>query len=642
MPGLADPMYTQTFKSQAGSTWTIDLIDQTGPGQSRTFNSDSAGFTLSYIGNGDDRNQCIKSSEVTINCLVEDSTFETFLTGMVGASETRYLCQIKKEGVFYWGGILVTDLIQLEDRPKPYNVTLTFADALGRLAAIPYMQTDDLFYEGYETFPNIIAKILNKTGQQVFYSTTETFMRISFNWFDTIQTTVTRGMMELFRVDQLVFTEKAGDEKKALNCLEVLQNILNTFFLRIYQVDGIWYIDHINEITKNIYYRSYRKTGVYITTAANSREIAGTNFKRFNGLFSFFKPLRSATATYDYKTGLATSMLPAQEQYEAEVDCGSIYGPFVDPYPVIKHTGRLATKITWAGSPFVRFKAKFKLTIKLRKSNGTYLYLFGDTSASEPVYTWRSTPGYVTFYSGVKFKTGTIVDAAFEIITPDITELVDISYKFEPFGYVDLVGDPYTLPETMSFLYWCQDFKLNALLSDGTIYENGSQVFEGVQQLAGVNTTALSASIDLDPTILGDGPLDFNTGCIFANNNVNTNWLSSSEWSVNQYATVGVNIASLKILEFMIGQLTPTRQFIGNLKFTTTTLAKMHQWATIDGAKMIFNSLSLNAGSDEYDVEMFECDVDRNDYGDIEVTSITQDRAPVSAGFDYILNLILS
>lgn len=635
--------YTQTFYSVNGIKYTIDLYDTSSVyANSKTFSTTSEGFTLTYHGEGDERYQPVKASQVELNCLVENSDFEDFLLTMNAANEVRFICEIKKGDAIYWRGILMTDLLELEDRPMPYVVKLTYSDGLGRLTDIPYWQSDNVYYEGNATLAVIIGRIMSKTGLQHRYNTTDTMFRVTFNWFDQMQQTLTEATIEQVRLNQLTFHEMVNETKTPLDCLTVLKNILTCFLFRIYQVDGIFYIDQFNEVTKDVVpYYDYNKNGTFIEKHANSREVANTTFSRANGAFTFLRPLRSVRSTYTYKTGLDTSFIPLQTSYTNEIDIGSITDPLAEIYPVLRFEGDLITSLQ--GEEEVNtFSAVFRLRLKLDFGGGSYYYLKNNTNGSGP-YEWTTSLNYVYIVTEQRDGIGWWVEQIAPFVSPTITSTCDMSFKFEFYEFRDAVGSTYSMPAGLTYEYWCSGFRLIAYDPDEPNEQqiSGDEIWEGVQLASGSGTLYLSASVDIDPVIIGDGPLAFNTGSIsiYSVQGGNT-WLPSEVWYYGSSNASGFNISELRVLEFMIGQLTPAWVYRGGLKFNSSTIIGMHNFADIDGHNMIFNGLSFAAGYDEMTVEMFENDIDRADYTSIDLAEVKE--AESNVGFNYTFDFQVS
>lgn len=638
MPGLTQIRYTQTFTSQAGVSWTIDIIDKQYLGESAPFNSDSSGFVLNYI-SGAERYEAIKASEVIINFLVETSAQETFIDDIVSNDEVRFLVQIKKGSTFYWAGVLLTDLVEIEDAAKPFYVQLKFSCGLGRLAKLPYTKTDGVFYSGDEKLNVIIANILNKTGVEGFWGATETFIVSTIDWIEYNQSNLSTQRLDMMRLQQETFYIQATSKREPIDCLTVLESILLCFFARIYQVDGKWVIDQVNEITKDNAYTTYTKSGDFITGGTNSRSFANTNFKRFSGLFSFFKPLRSATTVYNYKTGSGSNFLPYLSSYEYEIYIGNIYGFTSGVKPVLQFRGFLIHSLQGSGEPS-DFRAAFKLRLKLKNPvTGAYIYLYnGDDGNS--AFTWQSSPKYVTIYSELKSGSGWFsIDTYWDLITPVIAYEYEMYFKFEFLKFVDEYGNDYTMPAGLTYIWSSNGFTLTAYDPSGANNNvSGEHKFTAYQIATGHYTTNLTANVDITPVIVGDGPLPFNAGALqVANISTPDTFEPASKWWYASINADGVNIAELRLLEFMIGQLLPQLIYRGGLKHITTSIMQPHQYTVVDGQKMIVSGLQLNAGSDEADVELFQCDVDRDDYTNIEIpgVEISGTDSEYSSTFEY-------
>jgi hypothetical protein len=102
------------FYSEAGTKYTVILYDSDFSGSTTDFTATR--LELRYTGNEAVRVTPIISSEVNVSILVQDLTIDTFVSDLVGAEDTRFRVKINKDDAFYWGGIVKTDAVSIEDR----------------------------------------------------------------------------------------------------------------------------------------------------------------------------------------------------------------------------------------------------------------------------------------------------------------------------------------------------------------------------------------------------------------------------------------------------------------------------------------------------------------------------------------------
>lgn len=641
MPALTDVKYTQTFTSEAGVIWKIDLIDKSKNlvEEPLTFNSDSNGFTLTYIGQGDERWEPIKASRVSINFLVENSTALAFILSFASNDETRFLCKIYKDNVFYWGGILLSDLIEYEDKAYPFYVNLQYACGLGRLANLPFVKADGSNYTYGNTLNEIITDILNKTGTELLWDNDDVFLLTTIDWIEYNQSNIGIQRLDLLKIKQETFYEQGTGNKIPYDCLTVLRNILICFFARIYHAEGKWIIDQVNEVTKDNYYNTWLKTGEYITQGTNSRSFANTNFKRSEGLFTYFRPLRSASSKYIYKTGLGDNFLPYLSSYELELYIGRIYGSLTGVRPVLRFRGTLIHSLQGTGTPD-DFRAVFKLRLKLTNiATGASIYLYNGAAGDDPL-SWSSSPKYVTLFSSLKSGSGWFsIDTFWDIISPSFSYEHEMTFQFTFLKFVDENYVDYTMPAGLTYTWEPNGFSIVAYdPASPQNNVNGEQIFKAYQLDGAAITNKLTSHVDIEDIEMGDGPLPFNTGAIsVANISTPTIFEPAVKWYYGSINENGFNIAKLRLYEFMIGQLNPVLIFRGVLKHITTSLLQVHNFTLIDTHKMIVNGLELRAGSDEMSVELFECDVDRSDYSKLTIDSesITGKDSEFTDTFEY-------
>ena len=129
---MAYKNYINTFYSEKGNRWDIEIWSQSDTSEDNTFITGAGGFKLSYKGS-DDRNQVTKSSELTIPFIVEDSTQETYLTTLLAADDQEYFVLIRRNFVVFWWGGLRAGFDSIENNYFPYQITLKANDFIGDL-----------------------------------------------------------------------------------------------------------------------------------------------------------------------------------------------------------------------------------------------------------------------------------------------------------------------------------------------------------------------------------------------------------------------------------------------------------------------------------------------------------------------------
>ena len=141
------------FHSSTNKLFKVEIYDSSYGGTAQDFVLASDGFTLNYSGETDDIVSPIISSNCTVSAYNEDAFFDNFVTDLKQYQEKRFTLRVLLHNgtnyAHYWAGIIMQDLVTVEDTHKPYVFSITAVDGIGSLANIPYESVDNVTIESF-------------------------------------------------------------------------------------------------------------------------------------------------------------------------------------------------------------------------------------------------------------------------------------------------------------------------------------------------------------------------------------------------------------------------------------------------------------------------------------------------------------
>ena len=240
---MADIKYTHIFKSDKDIEWTINLHDLDYSGASSEVRADIPGFKLSYNSESDSLDTPIKASDVTFPMLIEDSTMETYLSSLLNKQEKKIYITIVKDGLYYWGGVVLTDLIKLNSSAYPYTCELKATDYIGTLKDLTFNPTNfRLLNAGTpELVTTYFADIFSKPfpGTSFFYLNSNKLFTTASPIYETQMST----SVDVFAKTKLTTSAfQDQDDKYTLTYYQVLEQILTAFNCRMFYSEGVYKI----------------------------------------------------------------------------------------------------------------------------------------------------------------------------------------------------------------------------------------------------------------------------------------------------------------------------------------------------------------------------------------------------------------
>ena len=535
-------------------------------------------FNINYQGAGGKMYEPIHGSDISINCHVQDSAFETFINDIVESTEQRFFIEVLKEGDLFWRGLLLQDFIEIEDSSYPYYFNISGTDGIGTLDDVKY-KNGAFNYTDKATLIEHLINALSKIGLNPLYGTNDKFILTAIDWFEDSQPT------PAYTIDTLQYTRCRHRVFYGLSCLEVLTEICILFNARLYQCEGVFRIVQVDvfRYDSEVNVRNYKKSGDPHSQEEGKEFGIGidqstTNFRLTGMVTSFFPPLKKVNKIYKYSQASYDNILSdigdwtswTETDYTAKEDM------------ILQFAGAFQPHLTYpSGIPQQMF-ADFKIEIRV----GSY-YLtdfYGNLS-------WSTLSGI----SGVtQRKTLMITPMLFDLTTPPIEGDGIIYFKFTRLNYLDSVGNTISLPSGYSFTYSRLSLSMKIIDSSINAYADGTYTASAVNN-------ADCTAINKYEQILGDGIYDFSLGALEVNDGLG-NWTFSDSWEA-QGSTVTYSILQLSAAEQLDGQSLPTKKL--NLSILAANML-IDSRITIGTEYFIFNGCNFFAYNNIWTGEFFK------------------------------------
>lgn len=600
--------YRNSFYSLDNVNYQVDIYDSAYSSTVNLFNTDTAGFKLSYNGITE-RCDPVMASTLTIPCIVEDTAFETFINDIMTSQEERFTVVVYKGVNVYWRGVLLADQVQKEDISFPYSFNLTFTDGIARLRDIEY-KNGGSSYTGRETLLKHILNCLSHTGTGGLFLTSDTFLQTSINWYDVHhQFTATKCPMAYTDLNHAIFYEIAEDGTTTYKkCSDVLEMILRTFNARIFMANGYYNIVQVQDFP-NAYttYRKFKKDGTYISSAGSSFRVSQVSTTRkAGGVYKYFPPLYAVKKIYKTKITNAANnnFLPPAYSYNPAVSfLNTIYiGSSTNVTFKISGTISGIFSSTAILQPPALY-AKYYIVVKKTKiSDSSVEYLHGsNVGANAGICSWSSSVDNFTVQtsssSGYFWQNNT----DFSFTTPPITDDCDITFQIVLMSLYKTNGSPYTMTGDDWFGFDCIGVKAFSSFDFATSQSIDIE-FSSYNMVTGGGYVASKAVLQVPETLIGDGPYNYSLGKLRTTSNLST-WYDSSLWGIRG-ATPSKKINQLSVENNLAGQRTPIENYQGGWINRAIGPDNVITW----GVKaMVPATMAFNPAKDEVDGEFFNC-----------------------------------
>ncbi len=230
---------------------------------------------------------------------------QAIIEEIFGSDETEYLMRRKLNGNTDWTGTVLSDLLEYDEGPFPYDGQVTAKD-LTLLSGIEYPLS-----EGRETIIATIGSILSKLPFSLPIHSYTSWSEASINGGDDF-------LNQIFN-DTYALRDYAGNGNEAdqlITCEEVLDYILRNYGLILRQSGGRWNLYQLSALQdpSNVRRALYDSNGMQQSFDTVSLQ---TNVDRMvrhilpGGNNSVITPLKKATAKYEHRTQISGIQFPS-------------------------------------------------------------------------------------------------------------------------------------------------------------------------------------------------------------------------------------------------------------------------------------------------------------------------------------------
>jgi len=634
------------FHSSTDKLFKVEIHDSSFSGTAEAFTVASDGFTLNYSGETDDIVSPIISSNCTISAYNNSDAFDTFINALKGYQEERFYVRIYAEAasiedglvmsyydtelppdnglVLYWAGVIMQDLVTVEDTHKPYVFSITAVDGIGHLSNKEYTNVNNT------TLEEFIESAVNAIGVDALYASDDLYYATSVNIWDTQHTyNATTDVTTLTRFSALVYSEKQEDGTVTYsNYLEVLKELCTAFGARFYQREGVYYFEQYIERTdtsRNV--SAYYKNGTKAFTSTVSDDVTldgttGGGARLAGNQFNFLPALKKVQVSFNQER--INNLLSANLTFlpsTARQDLGFINN---DNNGRLQIIGDLIYQLTHNGNPGTVAIGKFwrpiwevEVRVEDVLNPGTFYYLKrewqpGLTGAQ--LYgptTWTTTPSFYHIDGdiGVNEASGLYLSTAVGIVTPPLPVAGDATLDVNFQDVYDRLGNTQTVPGYFNEIVQSKNFRALFLNDNGSTSE--------VTVYSATNTdTKINSNLILD---LGELRVSDSTGLqgsFYVYDG--SNWVASTQW---RRGNTGSYTSLLKLLtnEVLSLHKKPIERYSGTIvgpyPFGVRYSFDSAFWLPMQG--------TYNANMDEWSSEWFKVQKD--------LSNITTD-TPVGSG----------
>lgn len=582
-----------------GNKHTINLYDSAYSHGVVPFDVAQPGIIKTYNASSQERNAAIISSSLKFQMLIEGATLGSFVTDFIAAPEQRFRVVHLIDDVIEWAGLVLTDLVVLEDNYDPYLFEIEAVDGLAKLKDLEYSDNGNP-YTGKVSLKEHLVNILSRLGTLDLLPTDA--IKSVINWYSDQHSGTGVDVMENTRVNHKAFINvDSSGTLTYRSCLDVLTAILTPFFCRIKMVNGAFFVFQVPEYAASSY-TVHKSTAAGTGTGSDSAQsfvkIDETDIDRlFGNQFQFYPALNEVENTYKHystQSIVDPDVITFTEFTSDEVDTinGSSTMYFYIKYKY--HVG-------WASAnPFIPVRTKVRLTIAV----GSYylerkaeINAYGAVSYS--AVKWTTTrgvnSGYFEFFTDAGFE----VDKEYtkelaSVITPPIPENGTLLLNSELSDTYDLTGQVVSDPGLSISLSIFDSYI--EIIEAGNIENRINKTIFGVTNDAAGNSKRLPIE-----TIIGDGPTGNTFGHLEAWDG--TEWQITSSWASGALGT-NTKISLLLSQQIMATQGKPMRIISGELIGDYSPIYALQY----NNQKYVFHSGSYESANNKWNGRWFLID----------------------------------
>ena len=641
---MALRLYSE-FTSHNGKEYKIEIHDSSWALPSSSFVVASDGFTLNYSGETDDIVSPIIGSNATISAYNNTDAFDSFINDLKEYQDKRFAVKITVQeltaltnfeervindgGIFeakacledklldlnatlestvFWTGVIMQDLVTIEDTHKPYIFQLTAVDGIGLLA------NEDYTWATYETIESFLERTFTAVGNADLYSTTDRAYATTLNTWDTnhVYSTSTDVATLIRYHAPVLYSREQNGTTIYPKYLEVLREICIAFGARYYQRQGAFIFEQYlerDQVQRRVF--NYNKSGTLLENIVTEDDIEldGTTSggaRLANNQLNFLPAVKRVEVTHnkEIKQNLLGRFINFYTTTSA-INMGVLSD---DNNAYLKLDGTLIYKLTHptTGSNTGYFRPRFRIQLKIedQANPGTFYYLKRDWNPSGgQLYgatTWSTSASYYYLDASLakNSATGLLVSNLFSVVTPPLPVTGEAEIDIEQNGLYNQNNNSVSVPSGY-FASWSVEDVLVSYRSD----ESNSVLSKYISSNNSANINS-NLVLDLGEVRLADnfgGPgsfLVYDGGAWVAS----SNWRRGNSGSYNallDLLTKEVLSLHRKPIERYTGTIVGAYAFGQRFKFESG------YWLPIGG--------SYNANLDEWAGEWYKIEKDETD-----------------------------
>lgn len=591
--------------------YTIQVLDDNHNGAVTEFKTNLRDSSFKFSGSPKDRLRIINTTEFSFVMLIENQNHMDFWEAMAEEQEGRFFVKVYADidGVYslQFVGHLIMDETYLNNVGVSQFIELRSSEGLFRLSDQQYKsdsadQTNAYgnnieYYEGYDTYLNIIYKCLLGLGTQAKYSSSDVFLMINHNWYESNHPSLSGvSVLEWIRVNQRLFTKKNEEEEySTLSRAEVLEQILKSQNCKIRYVNGFYLIDNINEIGDDgRTYRKYDKDGNHLgnATVSNTYTVDGSNAKHnvfAGGKFGRLAPYKDVCVQVDYEIGNygytpnywsndeSTLISLGEVKILSENTALSLKGYITSVITTIVSNSIMENSILWFGitlkvGSYYYVTTVTELIFNIEDDNGIVIDTVKEYEYDNE---WSLTAGTYLIIADEdtlnKMSVGQFRFSGFSLTTPplvnipdDVTpayvidDVVEIFVKFEYLYILEKLDQGTDYSSYVDVVWTTRDFFLQPFEGDEPTSESNVAIKYCIENNAN-NSTSVETNL-----IIGDTA--FNT-----NNRVEvwdgSDWVGSgNSWANGSITSGGLKLQNLLAEQILRGQNKTIGRYIGSFR----------------------------------------------------------------------------
>lgn len=255
---MALKYYSEFYGEQLEEKYRIELYDSTYVGSAEQLDTFQPGFEITYDSQSDGLFTPLKSSTCKIFWKIDDSTIQSYFTGLINKQEGEIVINIKRVGEYVWQGTVITEQVQYEHASFPLMCTMNAIDGIGRLKGIEWSSANwsSIIYPGGVPLPIIP---LNKLLADIFVHCTtyadtsqdvllQTQVAVLHQGMDTqLRIQIPEAMGFEFEAFKLLPNE-AQDGRTYWYYYDVLLEVCRSLGARVMFSNGMWVFQQVIQL----------------------------------------------------------------------------------------------------------------------------------------------------------------------------------------------------------------------------------------------------------------------------------------------------------------------------------------------------------------------------------------------------------